>query len=221
MAFSPEEIENKEFLPALRGYDKEEVRAFLIAVASDYRSALSAPRPSVEPSSAGSYEALGKEVADILRTSKESAEKIVRDARQEAGAEKSRADQEASHIRDAARDAADKVKADSQRYAAEVKAAADRQAAEAIQKARRRVETLRSAETKIRDRLYSMEAVIGSLRDVLDEEGGLSRGPSAAADDLDEDKPVGTDLAEGHGDELAEDSDQDDLPEMKSDSSVG
>ena len=37
MPFSPEEIESKEFLITLRGYDKDEVQAFLRAVAADYR----------------------------------------------------------------------------------------------------------------------------------------------------------------------------------------
>ena len=37
MPFTPEEIESKEFLVVLRGYDKEEVGSFLRAVAADVR----------------------------------------------------------------------------------------------------------------------------------------------------------------------------------------
>ena len=40
MAFTPEEVENKEFLTTMRGYDKEEVDAFLRAVAADYRETI-------------------------------------------------------------------------------------------------------------------------------------------------------------------------------------
>jgi DivIVA domain-containing protein len=36
--FTPEEIDSKEFLITLRGYDKDEVKAFLKAVAADYRA---------------------------------------------------------------------------------------------------------------------------------------------------------------------------------------
>ena len=36
MPFTPEEIESKEFLVVLRGYDKEEVGSFLRAVASGH-----------------------------------------------------------------------------------------------------------------------------------------------------------------------------------------
>ena len=40
MALTPEDIESKKFLVGLRGYDKDEVTAFLQEVATDYRSAL-------------------------------------------------------------------------------------------------------------------------------------------------------------------------------------
>lgn len=40
MPFAPHEIENKRFVVALRGYQTEEVDAFLRAVAADYRDAL-------------------------------------------------------------------------------------------------------------------------------------------------------------------------------------
>jgi len=50
MPFSPEEIENKEFIVGLRGYSTTEVRAFLRAVAVDYDAALKrAPPPPVRP----------------------------------------------------------------------------------------------------------------------------------------------------------------------------
>ncbi len=40
MRFTPEEIETKQFLSTLRGFDKDEVGMFLRAVAADYRKAL-------------------------------------------------------------------------------------------------------------------------------------------------------------------------------------
>jgi DivIVA domain-containing protein len=40
MPFAPHEIENKRFVVALRGYQTDEVDAFLRAVAADYRVAL-------------------------------------------------------------------------------------------------------------------------------------------------------------------------------------
>lgn len=40
MPFPPEEIETKRFVPAFRGYDRDEVDAFLRSVAADYRKLL-------------------------------------------------------------------------------------------------------------------------------------------------------------------------------------
>ena len=40
MAITPEEIADRKFLVGLRGYDRDEVRTFLTAVAEELRSAL-------------------------------------------------------------------------------------------------------------------------------------------------------------------------------------
>ncbi|TMK89116.1 MAG: DivIVA domain-containing protein, partial [Actinobacteria bacterium] len=42
MPFQPEDIAVKQFLVRARGYDRDEVGAFLRAVAADYRQALDA-----------------------------------------------------------------------------------------------------------------------------------------------------------------------------------
>ena len=42
MPFQPEDIAVKQFLVRARGYDRDEVAAFLRAVAADYRQALDA-----------------------------------------------------------------------------------------------------------------------------------------------------------------------------------
>lgn len=60
MTFTPEQVEKMEFLTAVRGYDKEEVRRFLGALADEMRAAertaeslerhvASAPEPSAGP----------------------------------------------------------------------------------------------------------------------------------------------------------------------------
>ena len=46
--FSPEEIAHQEFLTRVGGYDKDEVRAFLQAVADDLRTALETQRVTDE-----------------------------------------------------------------------------------------------------------------------------------------------------------------------------
>lgn len=51
MTFPPEDIETRRFVPAFRGYDRDEVDSFLRAVAADYRKLLA--RVSSQPASAG------------------------------------------------------------------------------------------------------------------------------------------------------------------------
>ena len=46
MSLTPDEIAAKEFLVGLRGYDKDEVRAFLQTVAAAYDAKSAAPAPA-------------------------------------------------------------------------------------------------------------------------------------------------------------------------------
>ena len=62
MPLHPDEIEHKRFLVAFRGYDRDEVAAFLRAVAADYRALLQAlERRPEEP-----YELTLRRVATLL-----------------------------------------------------------------------------------------------------------------------------------------------------------
>lgn len=49
MPFPPEEIETKRFVPAFRGYDRDEVDAFLRSVAAEYRKLLQRPASQTSP----------------------------------------------------------------------------------------------------------------------------------------------------------------------------
>ena len=81
MRFSPEEIEGKEFLPVLRGYDKAEVDGFLRAVAADYRALqqtiASAPATGAH---ADGFAHLGDHVATVLRAAADAADACRADA---------------------------------------------------------------------------------------------------------------------------------------------
>jgi DivIVA domain-containing protein len=70
VGFSPEEIEVKDFLIGLRGYDREEVRSFLRAVAADYRRVLAMVRdPESTPiESHDTFQTVASEVAEVLRS---------------------------------------------------------------------------------------------------------------------------------------------------------
>jgi DivIVA domain-containing protein len=161
--FSPEEVEEKDFLVTLRGYDKDEVRAFLQAVSADYKAALESSR-SAGAVSGDAFASLGQEVGHVLQTAKESAEAVRRKADEEAGALRARAEQEASGVRDAAGKAAKRLTEEAEQYAIGVRASADRDATERIRETTRRVERLQTTEAKLRQRLYSLETMLHAIR---------------------------------------------------------
>jgi DivIVA domain-containing protein len=141
----PEDILERDFLVGLRGYDKDEVRAFLSQIADEHGALLaeldavrSAPAPAAAPVPAASapepkgddFENLGASVAAILRTAKASASEVATEAEQKAAEIREAADQyadsmrgQASDIRAAAQQALDDAKAEAERVIAE---AADR-----------------------------------------------------------------------------------------------
>ena len=140
----PEEIEGREFFVGLRGYDKDEVNAFLAEVAAEMRSLQSqlddlranpAPAAAAAPAR-DDFEDLGANVAAILRTAKESAGAMTADA--EAAAATIR--QEAEQYAEARRSAADEYADQKRREGEDAHAAAMHRAREAEEHANRLVQ---------------------------------------------------------------------------------
>lgn len=168
MPFSPEEIESKEFLITLRGYDKDEVQAFLRAVAADYRSLGDRSAVPTPVSTSNPFESLGEEVGTVLKVARESANALRQKAEDEAAAARRRAEEESAALRNAASAAAKRLTEEAERHAIEVRAAAERDAGERLRETARRVERLQGTETKLRQRLYSLEMMLQSMRQELD-----------------------------------------------------
>lgn len=185
MPFSPEEIESKEFLITLRGYDKDEVQAFLRAVAADYRSIADSARMPAAPSATNPFESLGEEVGTVLKVARESANALRQKAEDEAAATRRRAEEESAALRNAASAAAKRLTEEAERHAIEVRASAERDAGERLRETARRVERLQGTETKLRQRLYSLEMMLQSMRQELDsaDATGLEVGASPADGD--------------------------------------
>src|SRR4051812_19455700 len=87
MPFTPEDIAVKQFLVRARWYDRDEVAAFLRAVAADYRQALDAlegatnsseKRPAVEGPSA----AIAQRAAELLEDASRRLEEVAARERQ-------------------------------------------------------------------------------------------------------------------------------------------
>ncbi|HVM00494.1 MAG TPA: DivIVA domain-containing protein [Egibacteraceae bacterium] len=114
---SPEEIEGRDFLVSLRGFDRAEVRSFLAEVAAqvgelqgrleDAEAAYRAQRdvepptadiPDEPPKETGTFAGIGRETERILEAAKEAAEGIIRQGRVDADREVQAARREAVRI---------------------------------------------------------------------------------------------------------------------------
>lgn len=82
MALTPDEIAEKEFAFGLRGYDQEEVRAFLHLVAAEVASGVVAPGPGV--SGAVTADAVDAEAAQVLERANAEAAEVRRTAEADA-----------------------------------------------------------------------------------------------------------------------------------------
>lgn len=192
MPFSPEEIESKEFLITLRGYDKDEVQAFLRAVAADYRGVVESARTPAPVTTGNPFESLGEEVGTVLKVARESANALRQKAEDEAAATRRRAEEESAALRNAASAAAKRLTEEAERHAIEVRASAERDAGERLRETARRVERLQGTETKLRQRLYSLEMMLQSMRQELDaaDATGLEVAASSDGGPEGEDLPV-------------------------------
>lgn len=143
--FTPEEIKNKEFVTILRGYDKEEVRAFLQAVAADYE-AMQEPSGGEEPDREVIYSALGHEIAGILKVARATADQM-----------KARTQEEASRLLEEANEDAEQLRA-----------TAEREATGRLEDAARKVEHMRATEMELNRRKEAIERLVAALRHELD-----------------------------------------------------
>ncbi|MBW3594656.1 MAG: DivIVA domain-containing protein, partial [Actinobacteria bacterium] len=186
MPLSPDEIQTKEFEQAMRGYDKDQVRAFLNTVASDYRAALRL----------GNYEAVGEEVGRILQTVNDSAAALRQKATTEAEEILSQAEAEAKSMRDSASDDAAKLKnqaeveaqglrehtnqqvkeltEEAERRVVELEAQVRKDTEDRIREANERVESLRQAERDLRGRLDRARDMLAAITGELDEPSGTT-----------------------------------------------
>ncbi|MCU1352458.1 MAG: DivIVA protein [Acidimicrobiales bacterium] len=129
MALTPDEIAGKEFLVGLRGYDKDEVRAFLAEVADELRTAGPAAAPEPAPAApaataaAPDWTQMGEEVAAVLRTAHEQAATL-----------RAQAEAEIAHGRQAGADDAASIRREAEAFgeARRVEAEADREEARRI-----------------------------------------------------------------------------------------
>jgi DivIVA domain-containing protein len=189
MPFAAHEIENKRFVVALRGYQTDEVDAFLRAVAADYRAALEAASgesPIVEKveramSSAleqarqhdGRQEWLGElqRVMEELRAAARADATEIREAAQ-ADARQIRATAHAqanvAELRLEAQSQARELRAAAEAEAEEIRTRAEREAAEIRDAAIRESEAAYAEITRQADELRRLESALWSRMHALE-----------------------------------------------------
>lgn len=153
MALLPEEIEGKRFLVALRGYDKDQVHAFLALVADEHRALLEGNAPGGVALERDPATALGERVASIIRAAIASAEEIRAAAQEEASRIVAAAEEERIASRRERDEARDELRAAEalRREAAKINRAAAEEAARIMEAAQQELEAaieLRSAEAQ-------------------------------------------------------------------------
>jgi DivIVA domain-containing protein len=197
---SAEQIRRREFASVRRGYDPDQVRDYLGAVATqvetlerDLREArltaetaapappatatAPAPAPKTDP-----YEELGKRIAGLVATADQEAIRLVDEAKTES-----------SRILQEARTEADRIRTDAQSHAEEVRQQAADVLAEAQAKADASVAGLAERRENLVTQLQTMQSRLLNVAKELDvtiEDGGTSAASSVSASPAPE--PVAT-----------------------------
>ena len=125
----PADIRNVQFPVSVRGYDRDAVEAYVKRVnrVIGELEISRSPRAAVRHA----LDRVGKQTVIVLQEARESAEKLLEAARDEADAEKDRAKAEAAKLVVNASDEADREKAEADRVLAEAKALASELVAKA------------------------------------------------------------------------------------------
>ena len=165
MPVSPQEIAHREFFSSKHGYDKEEVRAFLRVVARDQSELLDRIRSITEESE--DIADIGKQVSAVLETAGTTAERLVHEAETKAAEIRRQAEEEANLLRKATGDSTERLKEEADQYAYDVRTSAERAAREQQVQAVDRVGRLLAGESTVRERLYSLELTLQSIRGEL------------------------------------------------------
>lgn len=143
LPLTPEEIADRRFTIALRGYDRAEVEEFLGQLAAELTqlSGLLTQPAALAPEVHAELDAVASEVGRILAAAKEAAEGLRTRAYADAGRWRQEAERDAESWRKEAKEESDRLRGDSESFAARIReeatAEAERVAAEAAASASR------------------------------------------------------------------------------------
>jgi DivIVA domain-containing protein len=197
--FSFERDEGRNFPIVFRGYDRDEVDAYL----AQLEAALQLPAETDESDDPAELAGrLGQEMGDLLLSAQraadsiraeaqQAAEDLRRNAAQEAEEKRRLCDEETAQRRAEAAEDAERTLKEAKVIATRLENAAKQQHADMLQDAVIRMRELEDHEREMLDRLESLEKAFEAFRRVVDESyaGNPARGPEDTVLDLrDEDK---------------------------------
>ncbi|MDQ4058562.1 MAG: DivIVA domain-containing protein [Actinomycetota bacterium] len=145
---TPEEIETASFTIGLRGYDKQEVEDYLVAVADHIRV--------ISDVSRSAYVDLGDEMGQLLQHARDSADEMTRKAQEEATSLRAEVDAEAADKRRDADEYRQRAKDEVGEEVKRIREGAEEQARGIIEDAQRRIVTLQQEEVEARERIRAL-----------------------------------------------------------------
>jgi DivIVA domain-containing protein len=165
MPFAPHEIETKRFVTALRGYQTDEVEAFLRAVAADYRTALEEGTPRAAADVRELIASAMAEAAEIRASAQAEARQVRAAARAQANVKQLRLAAQ-THAREL-RERAEADAAAIRREAEELRDAALREAEAAYAKIAHQADELGRLEQSLWSRVHALEHTVVECRQAL------------------------------------------------------
>lgn len=176
---APEDIANRRFAAGgRRGYDREQVDAFLRDVARAYAESLESLERA-QSQSGFSYEQLGREAGAVLEAARQGAESLMKRAQEEVEAlhgtarddaedVRREAEGEAGEILEKAAQEAERAMREAELVARRLRNVTKRQCSEMLAEATTRQERLAAHERELRRRIADIERVFESFREELD-----------------------------------------------------
>lgn len=185
MAFSPDEIENREFTTGLRGYDVDEVTRFLKVVAQDYRMMASGVSPTgPETAEAPDLSHIGQEVNSILESANAAAVKLTEEAQARAASALEEAESRAAALVAEAEGKAREIVDSAEGRALEIVAGAERDMADRHSALEAEKERLAAIHATLRDALRTADGLFEDTRADVAQVASTLEGASEAPDDV-------------------------------------
>lgn len=146
-----QDLARVEFATAMRGYEKDEVDAFLRELAEEQvrlHEELTTARRTAEKA----HLELGEEMGDLLQHAKDVAAAMVK-----------KGEEQAAEIKEKARRAGERTMAEAERKGGELRRAAEAESVARIRAAQEKVRSLQQIEKDVRTQLQTLRSTLASL----------------------------------------------------------